>query len=65
MEIRVKQLGLAAYVKMGGAVLVGVESREFVFNSTLTEEEWRIKYNNSCCMKHDSTVCEMRHFLKE
>lgn len=63
-ELRVRQLGLAAFVRMGGAVLLRVEGREFVFESPVALNEWRIDYNNSCCMKHDTLVCEMRHFLK-
>ena len=62
--IRVKQLGLAAYIKMEGATLVGIQDREFVFESHTTLEDWRLKYNNSCCMHHDSLVCELRHHLK-
>lgn len=63
-RIQVKQLGLAAYIKMNGVPLVGVEDRIFIFDSDLTLEEWRVKYDNSCCMEHDTLVCELRHFLK-
>ena len=63
-EVRIKQLGLAAYVKMQGEHLLKVDGREFIFDSVVSAEEWRVKYNNSCCMKHDSIVCELRHFLK-
>lgn len=63
-EIIVKQLGLAAYVHINGGVLLRVDSSGFIFQSSSTLEEWRVRYNNSCCMKHDSMVCELRHFLK-
>ena len=62
--VKIKQLGLAAYAMMSGAKLIKVENREFVFESELTESEWRIRYNNSCCMQHDSIVCELRKHLK-
>lgn len=64
MHIKIRQLGLAAYVQMQGATLVSVEDRTFTFKSVKSESEWRVEYNNSCCMKHDTLVCELRHFLK-
>lgn len=62
--INVKHLGLAAYIKMKGVSLLRVEGREFVFDSPKTVQEWRVDYNNSCCMKHDALVCELRHHLQ-
>lgn len=63
-RVRVKHLGLAAYIKMEGCKLVEVEDRHFVFETDISLEGWRVKYNNSCCMKHDAIVCELRHFLR-
>lgn len=63
-EIAVNHLGLAAFIKMNGAELVRVEGKTFLFRSEKTVREWRVSYNNSCCMKHDTMVCELRHFLK-
>lgn len=65
MRVAVNQLGLAAFIKMKGAVLLGVEGKTFVFESDRSVADWRVEYNNSCCMKHDSLVCELRHFLKD
>jgi len=62
--IKVRQLGLAAYIKVNGAKLIGIEERHFMLESDKTLEEWRLEYNNSCCSKHDAEVCEMRYFLK-
>lgn len=64
MEVRVKQLGLAAYIKMNGAKLLGVENREFIFDTNKSVDDWRTMYTNSCCMKHDALVCELRQFLR-
>lgn len=64
MTVKVKQLGLAAYIKMSGAKLVRVEDRFFVIETDVPLEEWRLRYNDSCCMRHDSLVCEMRNFLR-
>ena len=63
MQIAIKQLGLAAYIKMQGGQLVKVENRQFFFESEKSEAQWRVEYNNSCCMKHDTTLCELRRFL--
>lgn len=65
MRIAVNQLGLAAFIKMCGAKLVEVEAKTFVFDSDKSVSEWRVEYNNSCCMKHDTLVCELRHHLKQ
>lgn len=64
MRIAVNQLGLAAYIKMHGATLVGVEGKTFIFESEQSVSDWRIAYSNSCCMKHDTLVCELRNHLK-
>lgn len=64
-EIRVRQLGLAAYIKMVGADLLRVEEKDFIFRTDKSLNDWRVEYHNSCCMRHDSLVCELRYFLKE
>lgn len=63
-EIQVKHLGLAAFICMHGESLLRYENRMFIFASTRTETEWRVEYNNSDCLKHDTLVCELRHHLK-
>lgn len=63
--IEVSHLGLAAYIKMHDAKLINVENRVFIFESDRTLNDWRVEYNNSCCMRHDTLVCEMRHFIKK
>ena len=64
MQIQVTHLGLAAYIKMKGVPLLKVEDKAFIFESEQTVGQWRVEYNNSCCMKHDTMVCELRHHLK-
>jgi hypothetical protein len=63
MRVSISQLGLAAYVKMEGAELLSVEGKTFHFESPISLAEWRVKYNNSCCMRHDALVCELRRPL--
>ena len=63
--VHVKQLGLAAYMKMKGCNLLRVnEGKAFVFESEKSFSEWRIEYTNSCCSRHDAEVCELRNFLR-
>lgn len=62
--ISVRELGLAAFIKVNGARLLGVTNRLFQLETDKSLTEWRLLYNNSCCMKHDAVVCELRHFLK-
>lgn len=64
MQIAVTHLGLAAYIKMKGESLTKVEGKTFYFESEKAVGQWRVEYNNSCCMKHDTMVCELRHHLK-
>jgi len=63
-RVEVKHLGLAAFLKMNNCNLIEMKDRAFVFESSISLEGWQIKYNNSCCMRHDSLVCELRHLLK-
>jgi len=64
MQIYIKSIGLAAYVKMNGLPLIGVEDKKFVFTSDKTEQELQIEYFASCCSYHDSEVCNLRKLLK-
>jgi hypothetical protein len=64
MRVAVNQLGLAAYIKLNGAELIEVVGKTFVFETTKPLTEWRVQYSNSCCMKHDALVCELRPFLQ-
>jgi len=63
-KVVVSHLGLAAFIKMHGTTLVTVEEKKFIFESEKSLGDWRVEYNNSCCMRHDTLVCELRHFLK-
>lgn len=69
MEVRVKRLGLAAYMKMKGAEFKGHEKDrfnkgEFVFESEQTARQWEVEYANSCCNLHDSEVMSLRKLMR-
>lgn len=65
MRISCNQLGLAAFIKMKGEPLLEVIGKTFVFESDTHVNDWRVLYQNSCCMKHDVWVCELRHHLRQ
>lgn len=64
MIIEVTHLGLAAYIKMSQAQLVRVEGKSFFFETNRSLNDWRVAYNNSCCIRHDAVVCELRDFIR-
>jgi len=66
MKLEIDNLGLAAYMKMKGCKLLEVEGKIFKFESVeekLSEDEWRIKYFNSCCFRHDTELMMLRKFI--
>lgn len=62
--VQVRELGLAAYIKVNGAKLVGLKDRMFQLETDRPLADWRLEYNNSCCQRHDASVCELRLFLR-
>ena len=61
--IKIKELGLAAFIKINGGTLVSFEGRDFSFESDKTVDQWRVLYYNSCCYKHDNELLQLRKFL--
>lgn len=64
MRVAVNQLGLAAYIKLHGSELVEVHDKTFIFETNKPLTDWWVQYSNSCCMRHDALVCELRPFLQ-
>lgn len=62
--IEVKELHLAAYMKVNGGEFVKFENRRFVFKTDKSESEWRVLHSNSCCRRVDLELIELRKFLK-
>jgi hypothetical protein len=63
--ITTKRLGLAAYIKMNGGVLLEIRDSKFCFETDKTEGEWEIEYSNSCCYQHDSELVNLRNLLNK
>jgi len=67
-EVKVKRLGLAAYMKLNGAQFRGHSplpnfKGNFLFDTDKSLKEWEVEYLNSCCSKHDSEVMTLRKFI--
>lgn len=62
MQIEVKQLGLAAFIKMHGSKLLDYKNNMFIFESVSTEKDWMLKYMQSECKEFDKSVMELRWF---
>lgn len=60
-------LGLSAFMKMNGCLLVKMINKTFVFESLEGEsvEEWQIKYINSCCFRHDTELMFLRKLINK
>lgn len=64
MRVEIKQLGLAAFVKINGGKIVGYTNGKFVMDTDRTEQEWEIEYMNSESFKHDSEVMYLRKLMR-
>lgn len=65
MIVEVRDLGLAAYVKLKGYSLLACENRVFRFEcpENVSKSELEIEYANSCCRQHDSNVMFLRQMM--
>lgn len=64
MKVEIKQLGLAAYVKINGGKIVGFQNGKFIMDTDKPEHEWEIQYMNSESHKHDSEVMYLRKLMR-
>jgi len=64
-EIKIKDLSLAAFIKMKGCEFLSFENLHYIFKSNKTESEWKIIFLKSESKKFDSEVRDLRWFLKK
>lgn len=64
-QIKVKKLGLAAFMKANGATFIRVEDGAFVFTTNRAISEWREAHNDSCCRKVDNELVYLRNLIKQ
>ena len=64
MEIEIRDLGLAAYIRIIGGKFVrfNEETDSYVFVTDICENDWRVAYLNSESYKHDTEIMSLRTF---
>jgi hypothetical protein len=67
MQINIpkKELHLAAYMKAAGASFISYKLGSFVFESDLSDAEWRVKHSNSEALKVDRELFTLKAFFKD
>ena len=63
-QVSVRNLHLAAYMKVHGARLLRVEKGIFVFETNTPISEWRVSHSNSCCRVVDRELIDLRKLIK-
>ena len=68
MIIKVKELGLVAYMQMRECVLSRYVTEKGVFEleseESLSLEDWSLEYSNSCCSQHDRNILTLRNLVR-
>lgn len=62
MEIKIKQLGLVAFINMKESKFLDCKDNIYIFESDKTEKEWMLEYMQSECKEFDTNVMELRWF---
>lgn len=65
MQIRIprRELHLAAYMKSAGAAFVDYKSGSFLFESDVTETQWRVLHSNSEALRVDRELFTLKTFF--
>lgn len=64
MRVVVKNLGLAAYIKLQGGQIVGSTAHTIVFETDRTGQEWRQSYANSDFARFNSELINLQKLKK-
>jgi hypothetical protein len=66
MQIRIpkRELHLAAYMKAAGAQFIDYRQGSFIFESDLSEVEWRVNHSNSEALKVDRELFTLKTFFQ-
>jgi hypothetical protein len=67
MQINIsrKELHLAAYMKASGAEFVSYKLGSFIFESDISDSEWRVLHSNSEALKVDRELFTLKAFFKD
>jgi len=63
MQVKVKQLHLAAYMKANGANFIELSNGYFLFESDIPISKWRVSHSSSCCKNVDHELIKLRNLL--
>ena len=66
MQIRIpkRELHLAAYIKAAGAQFVDYKQGSFIFESEITEVEWRVRHSNREALRVDRELFTLKTFFQ-
>lgn len=64
MRVIVKNLGLAAYIKLHGGQIVSSTAHTVTFESDQTGQEWRTAYANSDFSRFNSELINLQKLKK-
>jgi len=67
IEVKTKDVGLAAFMDLHQCQLVKYEHGFFIFSTGEDKDikYWEVLYSNSCCSKHDDRVMRLRKFKQK
>lgn len=61
--IKIKNIGLAAYIKLKGCPLIQYRNDRFYFETNLSSIEWKLQYSNSICLKREQALHDLRSYF--
>ena len=67
LVLEIKDIGLAAYMKMHGSKVLGYDGNVFQMQSNpeaKSFEDWSLEYTNSCCCSHDNQLLQLRDMVR-
>lgn len=64
--LEIKDIGLAAYMKMNGFKVLGYDGQTFQMegDSYKSFDDWSLEYTNSCCCTHDNQLLQLRDMVR-
>jgi hypothetical protein len=66
LNLEVKDIALAAYMKMEGCKVDAFDGASFRMTETgdKSVEDWSLEYTNSCCCTHDNQLLQLRNMVR-
>lgn len=67
LVLEIKDIGLAAYMKMHGCKVLGYDGHVFQMQNSpevKSFEDWSLEYTNSCCCTHDNQLLQLRDMVR-